>query len=317
VQRHFAGSIASSPASLAQRKLPGSISASTRYRLGLWGLTAPFLIGAVALIGAPALLTFALAFFEYDALSPPTWRGVQNFTQIFHERVFQIAVWNSAIFVAMAVPLRVMGALGLALLLQHRRRGHGLYRIAVFLPTVVPDIAYALIWLWIFNPLFGPLNLVLGAVGLPQPAWLVDPSTALVSIVIMSLFQIGEGFVLLLAGLRSIPADYYAAGSIYGAGRWQLFRYVTLPLLAPWLVLLTIRDILVTSQNTFTAAYLMTGGGPYYATLFMPLLIYEEAFDRFRFGLGSAMMLTMFLAIGLLLYLVFLTLKGWGYEDDA
>jgi multiple sugar transport system permease protein len=92
---------------------------------------------------------------------------------------------------------------------------------------------------------------------------------------------------------------------------------VTLPLLAPWLLLLTVRDIIVTAQNTFTAAYLMTGGGPYYATLFMPLLIYEEAFDRFRFGVGSAMMIVMFLAIGLLLYLVFVTMKGWGYEDEA
>ena len=291
--------------------------AGTRHRLGLWALLTPFLIGAAALVGVPALLTFALAFAEFDALSPPTWRGVQNFTDIFHERVFQIAVQNSALFVAIAVPLRVLGALGLAMLLQQRRRGYGLYRVAVFLPTVVPDIAYALIWLWIFNPLYGPLNLVLGAMGLPQPAWLVNPSTALLSIAIMSVFQIGEGFILLLAALRSIPPDYYAAGSLDGAGRWQLFRHVTLPLLAPWLVLLTIRDIIVTSQNTFTAAYLMTGGGPYYATLFMPLLIYEEAFDRFRFGLGSAMMLTMFLAIGLLLYLVFLTLRGWGYEDDV
>jgi multiple sugar transport system permease protein len=277
----------------------------------------PFLLGSIALVGIPALLTFALAFYEYDALSPATWRGVQNFTDIFHERVFQIAVYNSAVFVAIAVPLRVLSALGLAMLLLQRRRGYGLYRVAVFLPTVVPDIAYALIWLWIFNPLFGPINLVLGALGLPQPAWLVHPDTALISIAIMSLFQIGEGFVLLLAGLRSIPPDYYAAGSLDGAGRWQLFRHITLPLIAPWLVLLTVRDILVTSQNTFTAAYLMTGGGPYYSTLFLPLLVYEEAFDRFRFGLGSAMMLVMFLAIGLLLYLVFLTVRGWGYEDDA
>jgi multiple sugar transport system permease protein len=295
-----------------------SFSASEKRRcIGLWLLLAPFLVGSVVLVGIPAAFTFGLAFTEYDALSPPTWRGLQNFRDVFDERVFQIAVRNSAVFVALAVPLRVLGALALALFLQHRRRCYGVYRVAVFLPTVVPDIAYALIWLWIFNPLYGPLNVVLGALGLPQPAWLVDPDTALVSIVIMSLFQIGEGFVLLLAALRSIPPDYYDAGSLDGAGRWQLFRFVTLPLLAPWLLLLTVRDIIVTAQNTITAAYLMTGGGPYYATLFMPLLIYEEAFDRFRFGVGSAMMIVMFLAIGLLLYLVFVTMKGWGYEDEA
>ncbi len=270
-----------------------------------------------ALVLVPAALTFSLAFTEFDALSPPKWRGLQNFNDIFHERVFHTALKNSAIFVALAARHRVLGALGLALLLHHRRRGYGLYRVAVFVPTVVPDIAYALIWLWIFNPLYGPLNAVLGAVGLPKPAWLVDSDTALYALILMSLFQIGEGFVLLLAALKSIPPDYYSAGKLDGAGPWRLFRYVTLPLLAPWLVLLTIRDIIVTSQSTFTAAYLMTGGGPYYSTLFMPLLIYEEAFDRFRFGLGSAMMIVMFLAIALLLYLVFLTLRGWGYEDDV
>jgi multiple sugar transport system permease protein len=280
-------------------------------------MLAPFLVGTTILVAIPAILTFALAFFEYDALSPPTWRGLQNFTYIFNERVFRTALQNTAVFVALAVPLRVLGALGLALLLHQRRRGYGFYRVAVFLPTVVPDIAYALIWLWIFNPLYGPLNLVLGLLGLPQPAWLVNPDTALLAIVIMSLFQIGEGFVLLLAALRSVPPEYYQAGSLDGADRFQLFRFVTLPLLAPWLLLLTIRDIVVTAQNTFTAAYLMTGGGPYYATMFMPLLIYEEAFDRFRFGLGSAMMIVMFVAIGLALYLVSLAMRGWGYDEDA
>ena len=136
------------------------------------------------------------------------------------------------------------------------------------------------------------------------------PSTALPALVIMSLFQIGEGFILLLAGLQQCPEDYYEAGAIDGASRWQLFRYITLPLLAPWLLLLTVRDIIVTAQNTFTPAYLMTGGGPYYATLFMPLLIYEEAFDRFRFGMPLGDDAGGLPALGLLLYLMYLTVKG-------
>ena len=241
----------------------------------------------------------------------------ENFGDIASERVFQVSMRNSFLFVALAVPLRIFGALALALLLHHRRQGSGLYRVSVFLPTVVPDVAYALIWLWIFNPLYGPLNLMLSALGLPGPAWLVNPNTALLALVIMSLFQIGEGFVLLLTALRHIPQEYYDAGSIDGAGRWQLFRFVTLPLLAPWMLLLTVRDIVLTAQNTFTAAYLMTGGGPYYATLFMPLLIYEEAFDRFRFGHGSAMMLALYASVGLLLYLLHLAAKGRVYADEV
>jgi multiple sugar transport system permease protein len=277
----------------------------------------PFVVGTAILVGVPAILTFALAFTEFDALSPPVWHGLGNFREIAHEPVFLISVKNSIVFVLLATPLRVLGALGLALLLHERRRGSGLYRAAVFLPTVIPDVAYALIWLWIFNPLYGPLNLMLGAIGLPQPAWLVRPETALFSLAFMTLFQIGEGFVLLLAALRYLPREYYQAGALDGAGRWALFAMVTLPLIAPWLLLLTIRDIVMTAQNTFTAAYLMTGGGPYYATMLLPLVIYEEAFDRFRFGDGAAMMIVMFVGVSLALYLVYLTMRGWGYEDDV
>jgi multiple sugar transport system permease protein len=181
---------------------------------------------------------------------------------------------------------------------------------------VIPNVAYALIWAWIFNPIYGPLNLVLGAVGLPTPAWLARPDTALLAIAIMSAFQIGEGLVVLLAGLQDIPQDYYQSAALDGGTRWQLFRFITLPLLAPWLLLLTLRDIILSAQSTFTPAYLMTGGGPYYATLFMPLLIYQSAFDRFRFGQGAAMMLLLFLSVGLLIVLVYLVMRAWGLTDE-
>jgi multiple sugar transport system permease protein len=276
----------------------------------------PYLAGTFLLIAAPAMLTFALAFTRYDALSPPVWRGMQNFEEIFNSPLFWTAARNSLAFVAFAVPLRVLGALALALLLRQRQRGVGVYRAAVYLPSVIPNVAYALIWAWIFNPIYGPLNLVLGAVGLPTPAWLARPDTALLAIAIMSAFQIGEGLVVLLAGLQDIPQDYYQSAALDGGTRWQLFRFITLPLLAPWLLLLTLRDIILSAQSTFTPAYLMTGGGPYYATLFMPLLIYQSAFDRFRFGQGAAMMLLLFLSVGLLIALVYLVMRAWGLTDE-
>jgi multiple sugar transport system permease protein len=112
----------------------------------------------------------------------------------------------------------------------------------------------------------------------------------------MALFQVGEGFVVLLAALRGVPREVFDAGAVDGAGRWGSFRYLILPLLLPWLALLTFRDIILSFQYTFTPSFVMTGGDPYYATLFVPLLTYEEAFDRFRFGPGSALMLLVFLA---------------------
>jgi multiple sugar transport system permease protein len=273
-------------------------------------------MGTVLLVALPAVLTLALAFTEYDALSPPVWRGLANFQELLSSPFFWIALRNSLYFVVIAVPLRVLGALGLALLLKHRRRGVAAYRTAIYLPTIIPDVAYALIWLWILNPLYGPLNLMLGTLGLPTPAWLVQPSTAKLGIVLMSLFQIGEGFVVLLAGLQDIPEEYYATAAIDGGSRWQMFRFITLPLLAPWLLLLTIRDITLSTQSTFTPAYLMTDGGPYFSTLFMPVLIFDEAFERFRLGLGSATMLLFFVGLGLLIMLVFFAVGGWGYADD-
>jgi multiple sugar transport system permease protein len=290
---------------------------TTRYQAVLYLLLAPYLLGALILVVLPTILSFLLALTEYDALSPPVWRGLQNFHKITQDQLFLISVRNSALFVLLTVPLRLLGALAFALLLNQPRSGVKLYRTAIYLPTVVPNVAYALVWLWIFNPVYGPLNLILGSLGLPTPAWLSDDQTALPALALMALFQIGEGFAVLLAGLQEIPPDYYRAAALDGANRWQMFRYITLPLLAPWLLLVTMRDVIVSIQGTFTPAMLMTGGGPYYATLFIPMLIYETAFDRFRFGEGAAMMLLAFVSVGLVLLLIYVAVGGWGYADEV
>lgn len=285
-------------------------------RAALLVMLAPYLIGTAVLVVVPALLSLVIAFTRYDALGAPVWVGLDNFRALGEDSLFWTAVRNSLVFVLLAVPLRVLGALALALLLQRPGRGVGLFRMAVFFPTVVPDVAYALIWLWIFNPVYGPLNLALEALGLPVSPWLAEGNTALLAIVIMAAFQIGEGFVVLLAGLQNVPEEYYQSAALDGARRWQQFRFITLPLLAPWLLLLTLRDVILSAQNTFTPAFLMTGGGPYYATLFLPLRMYQEAFDSFRFGTAAAMMLLLLLGVGLLLLLVYRVVRGWGYSDE-
>ena len=280
-------------------------------------MLAPYLLGTLLLVAVPALLSAGLAFTSFDALSPPVYVGLANFRLLASDPLTATAIGNSLVFIALAVPLRILGALGLALLLNRPRRGVGGYRAAVYVPTVIPDVAFALIWLWIFNPLFGPVNIALSALGLPLPGWLADAGTARFPFVIMSLFQIGEGFIILLAALRGIPREYFDAGSIDGAGTWSLFRYLTLPLLLPWLVLLTFRDVILSFQWTFTPSLVMTGGDPYYSTLFLPLLIYEEAFDRFRFGPGSALMLIMFLLSVAIIGGLYLAFRSRGYTGDV
>jgi multiple sugar transport system permease protein len=261
----------------------------------------PYLLGSLLLLLLPALATVGIAFTRYDTLQPPQWAGLSNFGRLFDSTLVRISFYNSIFFLALAVPLRLLAALGLALLLQSKRRLFGLYRASVYLPTIIPEAAYALIWLWIFNPFYGPLNVILAWLGLPAPNWLTESNPARVAIVIMLLFQIGEGFVVLLAGLQNIPRAVYEAARVDGANGGQSFWHITLPLLLPWLLVLTFRDLIMSLQNTFTPSFILTYGGPYYATTFVPLLIYEIAFDFFDFGLAAAALIVTYIFLLLII----------------
>ncbi len=283
-----------------------------RSKLPLALMLAPYLGGVLVLIVLPALVSLGLAFMHYDGLTRPVWAGLRNYRFFFIDPLETIAIRNSLYFTALAVPLRLGIALGLALLLA--RRGLGLYRAAVTVPTVIPDVAYALVWLWVFNPLYGPVNAVLAALGLPTPGWLADPASAKLVFVAMSLLQIGEGFVVLLVGVRSVPRALYDAAVVDGAGRLALVRYITLPAIAPWLMLLTYRDVILSFQYTFAPSMLMTQGDPYYSTLFLPWLVYEEAFDNLRYGMSGAIMTVQFLISGLLVTALAVVFRRMKYE---
>jgi multiple sugar transport system permease protein len=172
-------------------------------------MLAPYLFGIALLIALPAAVTFALALYEYDLIRSPRFVGLANFRELLDDEVFRISLRNSLMFILFAVPLRLLGAVALALLVHRRYRGVGVYRTAGYLPSVVPDVAYALLWLWIFNPLYGPLNLALQAVGGPTPRWMTDPRAAQWAVIVMSLFTIGEGFLVALATRQSLPSELY------------------------------------------------------------------------------------------------------------
>jgi multiple sugar transport system permease protein len=282
----------------------------------LYLMLAPFLCGAGLLVILPLISTGALAFTRYDALSPPVFNGLENLAAVIANPLYGIALRNTLLFLAMAVPLRLAGALALALLFDRASPLVGVYRSAIYIPTVIPDVAYALIWLWVFNPVYGPLNAVLTALGLPAPAWLSGPETARLAVVIMALFQVGEGFVALLAALQSVPPELRQAAALDGAGARQVFRYITFPLLMPWLLLLGARDLLVSMHQTFAPAFLMTRGGPYYATLFLPQLIYQTAFDRLRLGEAALMLLLLLGGFGALIWLAARWFRHHLYTDD-
>jgi multiple sugar transport system permease protein len=287
-----------------------------RYNVQIRLFVLPYLLGALILTVLPALATISVAFADYNAIATPTWAGLNNFARLLDSAYVRIALRNTIFFLTLAVPLRLLGALLLALLLQSERRGFGMHRAAVYLPTVIPEVAYALIWLWLLNPLYGPLNMLLKAVGLPGPAWLTEPFTARLSIVLLSLFTIGEGFVVMLTGLRTIPRSYFEAARVDGASVWQSFWRITLPLILPWLLLLTFRDMVISLQNTFTPSFVLTYGGPYYATTFVPLLLYELAFDFFDFGMAAALLLFTYVVIGLVIIGILNLVGSEGGADD-
>jgi len=273
---------------------------SERRQLAL--MLAPYVLGLTVLVLLPALVTFALALTEYDLVRAPRFVGFDNFRELASDDVFRVAVTNSLVFAVIAVPLRLAAALGLALLLHRRMPGVGAYRSATVLPTVVPDIAYGLLWLWLLNPLYGPVNTLLGWggapnftwIGYPLPQWLTHPNDARAAIIILSLFTIGEGFVVLLVTRQGLPTELYDLAALEDVTAWGLFRRVTLPLMAPVLLLLLARDTIFSLQATLVPALVVTEGGPpLYSTTYVPLFVYRNAFEYLRYGYASAATLLM------------------------
>jgi multiple sugar transport system permease protein len=286
----------------------------SRVELTPWLMLAPYLLGLALLIALPAMLALLLAFTQYDALTPPTWIGGTNFRRLWADPIFWTALRNTLLYLTLAVPLRIGGAFLLALLFKPAGRGATIARATIYLPTVIPDIAYATIWLISFNPLYGPINLLLGALGLPTPGWTFEPWPALWALVIMAVWQLGEGFVVLLAVVRTVPQALYEASEMDGAGAWARFRFITLPILIPSLVLLVARDLILSLQANFVPSLVVTKGGPGYATVFIPLYTYWLAFDDLRFGYAAAVVWTLFLITFLVTGLQYLLARRWQYE---
>lgn len=291
------------------------LSYQNRLRL----LLLPYLLGIIILIVIPAILSFALAFFRYDGLTAPVWTGSLNFILAYTDELFNLSVQNALALVIVPVPLRVAGAFLLARVMQRNGRFLSWFRASVFLPSIIPSAAYALAWLWILNPLFGPLNLLLQAIGLDTPGWFADPLWAKPGLILMSLWQIGEGFLVSLAALQDMPPELEDAAKIDGAGPIGIFGYITLPLMAPILLFLAFRDAILTLQDTFTTIFLTTQGGPYYATYTLPLFVYEQGFGLLSFGTASAALWILYLLTGLIVFCLYALARQWevGVTDET
>jgi multiple sugar transport system permease protein len=276
----------------------------------------PWLLSLLIFTSYPVLATFYLSFTNYNVVQPPTWVGLNNYrTMLTADPSFWTSIKNTAFYTLLAVPLGLLGSLGLALLLNMSVRGLGIYRTLVYLPVLTPPVASTIIFMGLFEPDGGLINVALQQVGLPAPGWLQDPTWSKPMLVVVSLWGLGAGALIFLAGLQEIPPALLESAAIDGAGRWQRLRYITLPLLTP-VILFNLVIGLIGAFHVFTPALIVGGttGKPLESTLMLMVHIYRNAFRYFAMGYASALAVVLFLAGLLLTLAIFWSSRAWVYN---
>lgn len=277
----------------------------------------PWLITFLAFDAAPTVAAFYFSLTDYSVLRPGRWVGLANYVQMFfQDNRYWVSVGDTLYYTVFAVPLGILVSLALATLLNRPVLGTGLFRSLFYLPSVVPSVAAAIVWLWIFDPLHGILNYALVLAGIPPVHWLSSPEWAKPSLILMSLWSTGGTMVIFLAGLQGIPAELYQAAAIDGANRWRAFIHVTVPLLTPTIFFSLVMGV-ISSFQVFNAAFIMTAGGPLDATLFYMLGIYNYAFEFFKMGYASAMSVVLFASVMLLTLVIFFSGRFWVHFEGG
>ncbi|MCD6291478.1 MAG: sugar ABC transporter permease [Anaerolineae bacterium] len=278
----------------------------------------PWLVSFLWFDLIPFVLNLYLSFTDYSVgVKWPNWVGLANYTEMFTEdHLYGLSLKNTIYYMGFSVPLGIIFAFAIALLLNTDIRGRTAYRTIYYIPAVVPAVAASMIWLWIFHTRYGILNQVLRLVGIGSIRWLTRPEWAKPALIIMSLWGFGAQMVIFLAGLQGIPGELYEAAEIDGAGHWHKMRYVTIPLMTPTILFNLIMGIIGGFQ-VFTAAFIMTNGGPLNATLFYMLHLYNNAFRYFRMGYASAMAVVLFFIILIFTLLMMRTSERWVYYGGS
>jgi len=250
----------------------------------------PWIVGFLVFTAIPVGLSFYYSFCDYALTRPsrgPLWIGPDNYNQMIHDTVFWKSLGNTLYFASMALPAGMLVSLGLALMLNSNICGQTIYRTIIFLPSLVPTIASAMVWLWMFNPVEGLFNLLLSKAHLPTPDWLGE-RLAMASLAMMSVWSVGNTVVIYLAGLQDVPRELLEAAEIDGAGPWRRLTAVTLPVLTPVIFFNLIMAIIGTF-SILTVPYIMTQGGPNKATYFYTMFNYDEAFRFLHMGYAAAL----------------------------
>lgn len=286
--------------------------------LGFYLFIAPWLISLAALTLGPMCVSVYYSLCDYNVLQPPIWVGLDNYRTILTtDSIFPKTVYNTLYYACLSVPLGILAGLFLAVLLNQAVKGLRFFRTAFYLPYVIPDVASAVLWLFVFNPDLGLVNRIMRLLGMRGPLWLADPAWIKPALIIMSLWSVGGCMVIFLAGLQGVPRHLYEAAEIDGAGGWRKFKTVTLPSLTPIIFFNMIMGA-ITALNFFTTAYIVTGntGGPLNSAYFYMPYLFNQAFRYFQMGYASALAWVLFAAVAVFTVLQFQFARRWVYYES-
>lgn len=276
-------------------------------------LISPWLIHLIVLDAGPMLASLYFSFTEWNMLTSPEWIGLHNYAfALTEDPLFWKSLFITFGFAFVSVPLNLVVGLALALLLNISLPGSKLFRTIYYLPSQINGVAVMVMWIFVFNPDLGLLNTFLGLFGIQGPVWIFDPTWALPSLVFMSLWSVGGGTIIWLAGLKGIPESFYESATLDGANACKRFIYITLPLLTPTIFFNLVTGIIGALQK-FGEAYVMTKGGPLNSTRFFNYHLYDYAFGKFEMGLASALAWLLFVIILALTLLIFSSSGKWVY----
>lgn len=276
----------------------------------------PVILGLLIWVIGPMIGVLLISLTDWNVLAAPNWVGIRNYVRLFTADLY---FWNTlkvtVYYVVLNVVCTTLYSLIVAMLLNQNIRGRGIYRSLFYLPTIVPIVASSALWLWLFNPEFGVLNMILQAAGLPRSLWIASQGTVVPSIVIMSVWSgAGNTIVIFLAALQGVPRELLEAVEIDGGNWWHRFRAITLPMISP-VTFFNVVTGLIASFTIFTQSYVMTNGGPNNASLFYVLLLYREGFQRNNIGGAAALSWVLIIIVSILSLLIFSTSRRWVYYE--
>ncbi len=303
------GKLGGSPVQYPRRRW----SQGTRHTINGLLFASPWIIGLLVFWIYPTLASAYYSFTKYNGVMNPQWIGLDNYLDLFtDDDDFRAAIYNTVYFAVVSIPLAIICAFGLALMLNAKIRGQVIYRTIYFLPTLVPEVALALVWVFIFTPRIGLIETPFRFLGVRGPCWLTCAQWAKPTLVLLALWIIGQQIILYLAGLQDVPQDLYDAADVDGANFLSKFRNVTVPILTPVIFFHLVTSI-IGALNFFAIPYIMTGGTgfPANTTLFYSIYLYKNAFQYLTMGYASAMAWLLFMFTLIVTLIIFRSARLW------